>query len=114
VLVALADLDYPSGDTGLLPLREQAYPGSFPPTTATPSNASPLPGAPACALPWKATPSTPCSSGLADERVDHLVKRLLAWQWPTGCWNCDKHPKERVSSFTETLIPCASSPFTAG
>src|SRR5437762_7040121 len=43
--------------------------------------------------------------GLADERVDSLVERLLGWQWPDGGWNCDKKPGAHVSSFNETLIP---------
>jgi hypothetical protein len=43
--------------------------------------------------------------GLADERTEELVSRLLKWQWPDGGWNCDKHPEADSSSFMETLIP---------
>jgi hypothetical protein len=43
--------------------------------------------------------------GLADERTDELVSRLLKWQWPDGGWNCDKRPEADTSSFMETLIP---------
>ena len=43
--------------------------------------------------------------GLADERADRLVERLLHWQWPDGGWNCDKNPAADTSSFMETLLP---------
>lgn len=41
--------------------------------------------------------------GVDDERVDLLVERLLASQWPDGGWNCDRRPEARQSSFHETL-----------
>jgi hypothetical protein len=43
--------------------------------------------------------------GLADERIEPLVARLLAAQWPDGGWNCDRRASGRASSFTESLIP---------
>jgi hypothetical protein len=43
--------------------------------------------------------------GIADERADSLVERLLHWQWPDGGWNCDRHPAADTSSFMETLLP---------
>ena len=43
--------------------------------------------------------------GLADERCETMVERLLAWQWPDGGWNCDKRPEINRSSFMESLIP---------
>jgi hypothetical protein len=43
--------------------------------------------------------------GLADERAERLVERLLHWQWPDGGWNCDKDPSADTSSFMETLTP---------
>ena len=43
--------------------------------------------------------------GLADERADKLVERLLHWQWPDGGWNCDRNPSADTSSFMETLTP---------
>jgi hypothetical protein len=43
--------------------------------------------------------------GLADDRTEELVSRLLKWQWPDGGWNCDRRPSVVVSSFMETLIP---------
>jgi hypothetical protein len=43
--------------------------------------------------------------GIADERTDELVSRLVKWQWPDGGWNCDKNPAAVHSSFMESLIP---------
>jgi hypothetical protein len=43
--------------------------------------------------------------GLADNRTQELVDRLLRWQCADGGWNCDKHPEAQVSFFNETLIP---------
>jgi hypothetical protein len=43
--------------------------------------------------------------GIAEERADALVERLLHWQWPDGGWNCDRDPKADTSSFMETLTP---------
>jgi hypothetical protein len=45
------------------------------------------------------------SLGLADERTEELLRRLVGWQWPDGGWNCDKHPEAHISSFHESLIP---------
>jgi hypothetical protein len=42
--------------------------------------------------------------GLArDPRVRALADRLLAWQWPDGGWNCDRHRAASHSSFHESL-----------
>ncbi|MBB5785609.1 hypothetical protein [Jiangella mangrovi] len=41
----------------------------------------------------------------ADPRVALLAERLLAWQWPDGGWNCDRHPDAHRSSFHETVTP---------
>lgn len=47
-----------------------------------------------------------CRLGLAqDPRVELLAESLVAWQWPDGGWNCDKHPEASHSSFHESLIP---------
>jgi hypothetical protein len=43
--------------------------------------------------------------GLADDRTEELVDRLLKWQWEDGGWNCDKNPTAIHSSFNESLIP---------
>jgi hypothetical protein len=34
---------------------------------------------------------------------DELVRRLLAWQWPDGGWNCDNQADGHRSSFHESL-----------
>jgi hypothetical protein len=106
VLVALADLGYPSGDKSLMPLCDQA-------------------------LEWiasqeyevrlirrlKTGPARIHGSvdgnaifailalGLTDPRLDILVGHLLDYQWPDGGWNCDRKAKGATSSFDETLIP---------
>jgi hypothetical protein len=43
--------------------------------------------------------------GLADDRADRLVERLLHWVWPDGGWNCDRNPSADTSSFMETVTP---------
>jgi hypothetical protein len=43
--------------------------------------------------------------GLADERVDQLVTRLLETQWRDGGWNCDRNATGNTSSFYESLLP---------
>jgi hypothetical protein len=44
--------------------------------------------------------------GLVDDpRVHYLAESLIAWQWPDGGWNCDKHPEANHSSFYESLSP---------
>jgi len=43
--------------------------------------------------------------GIADDRTDVLVERLLHWQWPDGGWNCDRKPSAHTSSFNETWLP---------
>jgi hypothetical protein len=45
------------------------------------------------------------SLGIADERTEPLVRRLLDTQWPDGGWNCDRRASGLSSSFTESLIP---------
>ena len=47
-----------------------------------------------------------CRMGIAtDPRVQGLVDRLIAWQWPDGGWNCDRTASGRRSSFHESLAP---------
>ena len=43
--------------------------------------------------------------GLADERIDRLVDRLLRTQWPDGGWNCDPRATGTTSAFAESLLP---------
>ncbi|MFC6083583.1 hypothetical protein [Sphaerisporangium aureirubrum] len=117
-LTALADLGHPPGDKTLHPLRDQilttwldeSYYLEF--EAATKSAAYRGRGVPVmrarhrrCASQqgnalWSLT-----TLGLADDRCDALVERLLHWQWPDGGWNCDKNPAADTSSFYETLPP---------
>jgi hypothetical protein len=103
-MAMLAEIDYPPGDSDLAPLRDQI-------------------------LIWLASPKyarwiryvkgrvrihasiegnaiwAMLKLGLADDRVDQLVARLLETQWPDGGWNCDPTATGETSSFTESLIP---------
>ncbi len=106
VLSVLADLNYREGDKDLLPLRDQVYEWLF------------------CAAHEKSIRERVVADryrcyaaqegnalfyllrlGLADDRVDELVARLLAWQWPDGGWNSEMKPKAETSSFVDTLWP---------
>jgi hypothetical protein len=105
-LVALADLDYPPGDPDLVPLREQLLEWLFSDEQVKRIKQVTIAGrVRMCASIEGNAINALLMLGLADERVDLLVQRLLAWQWPDGGWNCDKNPEAKVSSFTETLIP---------
>jgi hypothetical protein len=118
VLGALADLGYPQGDEALHPLREQvlgtwldeAYYQDV--QVATKSAAYGHSGVPVMGGRHRAHASQQGNAlwflvtlGLADDRCDDLVERLLHWQWPDGGWNCDRNPAADTSSFFETLLP---------
>jgi hypothetical protein len=106
ILVALADLGYPPGDAALVPLREQVLAWLLSHGRAAQARRNTIDGrVRMCASMEGNAIYALLALGLADARVDALVERLLAWQWPDGGWNCDKHPKAHVSSFHETLIP---------
>ncbi|MGB7383589.1 MAG: hypothetical protein WA927_10200 [Rhodococcus sp. (in: high G+C Gram-positive bacteria)] len=107
VLVALAEVGYPAGDETLVPLREQALGWLLSDLyekrhigrvrgTALPTLHASIDGNLAWAL---------LRLGLADERVDYLVARLLRAQWPDGGWNCDRKATGHASSFGESLVP---------
>jgi hypothetical protein len=105
VLVTLADLGHPPGDSSLAPLREQVLAWllseSYEQRWVTPRHGrSRLHASQDANAVWALL-----CLGLADERVERLVARLLAARWPDGGWNCDPRPRARVSSFEETLIP---------
>ena len=34
-----------------------------------------------------------------------IIERLVAWQWPDGGWNCDRHRDGRHASFNESWRP---------
>jgi hypothetical protein len=118
VLAALADLGYSAADPALHPLREQVLEtwldGSFfvDFEASTKSTVYGRRGVPVmrgrhrrCASQQGNALRALVTLGLADERCDALVERLLYWQWPDGGWNCDKDPGADTSSFCETLLP---------
>jgi hypothetical protein len=103
-LSLLADLGYPAGDESLRPLMEETYRtwlGTFHLKHIT----RVADRTRRCASQEGNAIWSSLRLGLADERTDELVSRLLAWQWPDGGWNCDKRPEVDTSSFMETLIP---------
>jgi hypothetical protein len=105
VLACLAELGYPPGDAGLKPLLEQSY--------AWLLSAHHLKHAAhmidgrmrRCASQEGYCIYYSLALGIADERTEELVSRLVKWQWPDGGWNCDKNPAAAHSSFMESLIP---------
>jgi hypothetical protein len=102
VLVMLAELQYPSGDRKLAPLRDQVY-------DWIDSNEVDPP-APEHGL-WRVHASvhanvvwSTVTLGIHDPRVDGIVAKILKYQWPDGGWNCDSDPKAKHSSFTHSSI----------
>ena len=104
VLVTLADIGYPSGDTSLLPLREQVLEHWL-----SPKHIEDLPVINGRIRVHASQEANALFSllalGLADERADQLAQNLMRWQWPDGGWNCDRKPEATHSSFWESLIP---------
>ena len=118
VLAALADIGYPTGDKSLYPMRDRVLefwlgPSFFREFEArTQAEAYRGSGVPVmrgryrrCASQQGNALLSLITLGIADDRADSLVERLLHWQWPDGGWNCDKHPEADTSSFMETLHP---------
>ncbi|GAP15052.1 hypothetical protein LARV_02832 [Longilinea arvoryzae] len=104
VLALLAEWGYPAGDDTLFPLREQELAWLLSPTHQ--KNIRHIAGLTRrCASQEGNALYALLTLGLADERCDELAHRLVAWQWPDGGWNCDKHPRASHSSFHESLIP---------
>lgn len=104
VLASLAELGHPRGDPALLPLREQVFAWLLSPAHAR--GIKTIRGrVRRCASQEANAVFSQITLGLADERTEELVERLLRWQWPDGGWNCDKRPAAVNSSFMETLIP---------
>lgn len=118
VLASLADLGYPRGDKTLFPIRDRVLsvwlgPSYFQEFDARTASASYIRrGVPfirgryrRCASQQGNALYSLVTLGIADERADALVERLLHWQWPDGGWNCDRDPAADTSSFMETLLP---------
>jgi hypothetical protein len=104
VLAILADLGYPSGDKRLGPLVEQAFEWILSPEHAR--HIRNINGRTRrCASQEGNLAYSTLSLGLADERTEQLISRLIKWQWNDGGWNCDKRPEVSISSFMESLIP---------
>ena len=118
ILATLADIGYPHGDKKLERVRDQIlkyWLNDFFFTefeAATKADAYKKDGVPVmqgrhrrCASQQGNTLYFLTKLGIADERSERLVERLLRWQWPDGGWNCDKDPGADTSSFMETLFP---------
>jgi hypothetical protein len=109
-LSILAELGYPGHDPTLIPLREQILNWLFSKQYQKYINlindrvrhCASMEGNAALSL---------MKLGLADERVDDLISRLVEWQWPDGGWNCDKHPEAHHSSFMESCLPLRAMAF---
>lgn len=103
-LSVLADIGYPSGDEELIPLREQILDWLF--GKSHQKHIVSIDGRTRrCASQESNAAYSLLTLGLADERVDELVSRLIGWQWPDGGWNCDKRPEAVNSSYHESWIP---------
>jgi hypothetical protein len=103
-LSILADLGYPAGDFSLKPLLEQCYAWLL--SSEHQKNIRTINGrVRRCASQEGNCVFYSLALGIADERTDELVARLIKWQWKDGGWNCDKRPEATISSFNETLIP---------
>lgn len=103
-LLALAELGYPPGDTGLSPLRDQVLEWLLGEQHL--KNIKQIEGRwRRCALQEASIVFSMLKLGIIDDRITQLVESLLKWQWPDGGWNCDKIPGATHSSFHETWIP---------
>lgn len=118
VLAALADMGHPAGDRELVPLRDQVLKRWLAPhfyqefAAEKKSQVYGKRGVPVlqgrhrrCASQQGNALWSILTLGLADERAQDLVERLLHWQWPDGGWNCDKNPDASHSSFMESILP---------
>lgn len=100
VFTILAELHYPPGDAALQPMVEQEMEMilNISEITIAGKNRN-------CASITAFALWSLLTLGLADERCEKMVQRLLDWQWPSGGWNCDKRPNVQRSSFMESLTP---------
>jgi hypothetical protein len=108
-LISLAEICYPPGDRSLLPLRDSFYHSLTNEHHFVPPHTRVIPGQEdrvrRCAGQEGYAIWYSMKLGIADERTDAMVERLIGWQWPDGGWNCDIRPSARISSFHESLIP---------
>ncbi len=104
ILATLADIGYPPGDESLLPMRDQVYDWLF--RIGSRAGIRRINGrVRRCASQESNCVYSTLTLGIADERTDELVRRLVGWQWPDGGWNCDKKPEAVNSSYHESIIP---------
>jgi hypothetical protein len=104
ILSILADLRYPIGDVSLKPLLEQCYVWLL--SKEHEVQIKTINGrVRRCASQEGNCVYYSLALGIADDRTEQLVTRLIKWQWEDGGWNCDKRPEAFKSSFNETLIP---------
>ena len=104
ILTHLAELEYPSNDNSLLPLRDQVF--DWLSSDHHRQSIKTINGrVRRCASQELNALFSSLSLGLMNEQTQRLVQDLLLWQWPDGGWNCDKHPEAYHSSFWETLTP---------
>jgi hypothetical protein len=109
-LSILADLSYPGHDPALIPLREQVLTWLF--SNQRQKNIRLINGrVRQCGSIEGNAALSIMKLGLADERVDELIGRLVESQWPDGGWNCDKRPEASHSSFMESWIPLRAMAF---
>jgi hypothetical protein len=119
VLVALAELGYPTGDGSLQReadevldtwLSPSAYREFAAPTKAAAYGREGIPVIDGrhrshASQQGNALFSLTRLDLIDDARADALAERLLHWQWPDGGWNCDKRPEATMSSIFETVTP---------
>lgn len=104
VLVALVDLEYPSGNLSLLMLRNQFYDRLF--SSQHSRSIRYIKGLTRrCASQEGNAVFSALRLGIADRRTDELAARLAEWQWPDGGWNCDKNLETKIPSYRETIVP---------
>lgn len=104
VLYALAELNYPPGDISLIPLREQQL--DFVLSRQYAESMRLIRGVKRIHASIDANAIwSQHVLGIADERINQLVERLLETQWRDGGWNCDKEATGDTSSFMESLLP---------
>lgn len=104
VLALLSDLGYPPGDNSLAPLFEQVYGWLF--SQEHEKRFLVIDGRMRrCASQEGNALLASLTLDFVNERTHELARRLCAWQWPDGGWNCDRRPEAHHSSFHESLIP---------
>lgn len=102
VLLMLAEIDYPPGDSSLRPLVEQVRPWALHYGEICKTIKGRVRR---CASQEGNAILYLLKLGFHDETVDELARRLIRWQWPGGGWNCDVDPEATHASFHESLVP---------